>query len=250
MSQIGDTNNGNRHYQEGAEFIYTSGPRYLEADEETSCIRCGHDAEKARALHLPAPTMPKPGYIHCLLCSPNEVYRAADHNPTHAEERAREHADILEVFYSETRRGIKGGGGGGNGRRREKKPGEKMILRPEQDWHGFAPTHDARAIIIKVQNADVELNLRVPTILTDELRNASEHRRVSKAMVLREALADTLPSLPRIINGVERGTHRSKLHHFVTPGEKGMLDREAADRKVSLNDLFAEVLTVHFYRNP
>lgn len=229
--------------------IYSGGIRYIKSDEPTSCIRCGHDYEKAIALAQPWPTMPKPGYIHCPLCSPNEVYCAADHNPTHREEQRRIEAEIREVFYEETRRGIKGSSSGSSGRRREKKPGEKITIRVEQDWQGFAPTHDS-SLTIKIQNAEVELNLRIPTTLTDELSSASSHRGVTKATVLREALSETLPSLPPIINGVERGTHRSKIHHFVTAGEKGVLDREASIRKVSLNDLFAEVLSVYFYRNP
>ena len=239
----------NSHYDDGG-VVYTSGPRKLSPDEETSCIRCGHDAEKAHALGWPAPTMPKPGYIHCPICSPGEVYRAADHNPTYREERARISMEIRDVFFEETQRGIKGGSSSSNGRSKDRKPGDKLIIRAEQGWHGFAPTHDSRTTIIKIQNSDQELNVRIPCYLKDELKNAANHRRVPISIVFKEAVADTLPSLGPNVSRVERGTKRTLLHQMVTAGERAALERECELRKSKMSDLVSEVLTIYFYRNP
>lgn len=240
--------NVNAHYDDGGH-IYTSGPQRLSADEETSCIRCGHDAEKARGLGWPAPTMPKPGYIHCPICSPGEVYKAAEYNPTYREEQARITMEIREVFFEETQRGLRGCGGGSSGRKREQKPGEKLILRPEQGWHGFAPTHDSRTTIIRVQNSDQELNVRIPTYLKTEMKNAAAHRRVPISIVFKEAIGEGLPKLEDSIPSVQRGTPRARIHQLVTAGEKSMIEREAETRSASVQDLVSEVLRIHFQRH-
>lgn len=239
--------NDNQHFGEGS-IVFTSGVRRLINDETTQCIKCGHDEHKAMVLKVDPPTIPKAGYIHCPLCGPI-AYRADEWNPSYREERARIEMEIREVFFEETQRGVKGASSGSSGRRRERKPGDKLVLRHEQDWHGFAPTHDIRTTTLKVQNSDQELNVRVPRHLKDELKNAASHRRVPISIVFREAVADTLPSLVTI-SKIERGTPRSMIHQMVTAGEKGMLEREATARQATMSDLVSEVLTVYFYRNP
>jgi hypothetical protein len=235
--------------------LYTGGVRYVTADEPTSCIRCGHDEQKALALGLQPPTMPKPGYIHCPLCSPSEVYCAADHNPTEREERQRISNEIRDVWHEETQRGIKGAGGGGSGRRREKKPGEKITIRYEQAWQGFANGNSAgecsatiTVTSTRFERTDLEMNLRVPTALRDELINAATHRDVAASIVMRDAFSDVLPSIETVTRQKRGGDKGGRIRHLVSAGEKAMLKRESERHGCSLNELAAEVLSLYFYR--
>lgn len=203
-------NNGNS--------IYTGGVRYLANDEETTCIRCGHDAEKARALRLPAPTMPKPGYIHCKLCSPDEVYCAADHNPTHREEQRRIEAEIRDCFLEDTRRGEKGGGSSA-GRRREKKPGEKITIRYEQEWQGFINGNgsgecEATVTVTQVRTALKRLNLSLPAVLKAELERAANAASTDVSFIVRKALDTHLASedQPALPGTVERADLQVRVY--------------------------------------
>lgn len=232
--------------------IYSGGIRYIKSDEPTSCIRCGHDYEKAVALAQPWPTMPKPGYIHCPLCSPNEVYCAADYNPTHREEQRRIEAEIREVFYEETRRGGKGGSSGSSGRRREKKPGEKITIRVEQEWQGFANGIGGGIVEVKrIATATERLNLGLPVELADELDFAARERgERNTSSLIREAFDALLrdPESPPV--AIESGTARRQVQVRIYADQKQMMDVVTARWLVSPSDMAAHVLTRFLYEDP
>ena len=231
--------------------LYTGGVRYITADEPTTCVRCGHDEHKARGLGLLPPTRPKPGYIRCPLCSPQEVYCAAEHDPTHAEEQRRLSAEIREVFAEEGRRGIKGGGSSSAGRR-EKKPGEKFTVRFEQEWQGFVNGSAGGSINVKrIATATERLRLDLPRDLADELDFAAiERGERNTSSLIREAFDTLLSDADSQPVAIENGTDRRQVQVRLYADQKQMMDLASARWLVTPSDMATHVLTRFLYENP